>query len=68
MYKIHFCWRLLSERLVQPHLSYNLTNYTDLVIPVTIRTASFCIVCRVLESCCVLFFLVPQNVGFVVKV
>ena len=51
--KYSFCWCLLTDRLVHPHSLYNLTNDTDLVSPVTIRAASFCIFCRVLESCCV---------------
>ena len=51
--KCSFCWCLLTDRLVHPHSLYNLTNDTDLVSPVTIRAASFCIFCGVLESCCV---------------
>ena len=51
--KCSFCWCLLTDRLVHPHSLYNLTNDTDLVSPVTIRAASFCIFWRVLESCCV---------------
>ena len=31
-----FCWCLLTDRFVQPHLVYNFANYTDLVSPVTI--------------------------------
>ena len=41
--KYNFCWCLLTGRLVQQHSLYNLTNVTDLVSPVTIRAASFCI-------------------------
>ena len=51
--KCSFCWRLLTERLVHPHSLYDFTNDTDLVSPVIIRVASFCIFCRVFESCCV---------------
>ena len=39
--------------VVQPHSLYNLTNDTNMVCPVTIWPASFCIFCKVLESCCV---------------
>ena len=49
---MQFCWRLLTDRLSQPHSLYNLTNDTNLVSPVTIRVASFCIFCKVFESCC----------------
>ena len=41
--KCSFCWCLLTDRLVDPHSLYNLTNDTDLVNQVTIRAASFCI-------------------------
>ena len=43
--KCIFCWCLLTNRLVQPHSLYYLTNNTDQVSPVTIRPASFCIFC-----------------------
>ena len=43
--KCSFCWCLLTVKVVQTHSFYNLTNYTDLVSPVTIRATSFCIVC-----------------------
>ena len=51
--KYNFCWCLLTDRLVQPHSLYNLTNDTDQASPVTIQAVTFCIFCKVLESCCV---------------
>ena len=51
--KCSFCLCLHADRLVHPHSLYNLLKDTDLVSPQTIRAASFCIFCRVLESCCV---------------
>ena len=45
--KYIFCWFLLTDRLIQPHLLYNLTNDTYLVSPVTMLAASFCIFCKV---------------------
>ena len=48
--KCSFCWCLLTDRLVHPHSLYNLIRDTDLVSPVTIRAASFCIFCRVFPN------------------
>ena len=39
--KYNFCWCLLTDRLVQTHSLYNLTNDTDLVSPVILRATSF---------------------------
>ena len=47
----NFCWCLITS---SPTTLVIKNNDTNMVSPVTIWPASFCIFCKVLESCCVL--------------
>ena len=51
--KINFCCLRLSSSVTQPHSLYRLSIETDLVKPVTIGAASFCIFCNEFISCIV---------------